>query len=597
MVRHTLTADVAAGATRFSSRHPALSALLVALAVSCLLWLLNIPFRRAYQASDNDVTALVDGLLLLPGAHWQDWFTQGHAHFFDSYPEWPWGLTPFARPVFQFTIYLAHFVFGRDWASYLAINYLAVGGIAAVVFAIARSGLGLGSGAALLAAALTIVSPAVLEFSVWEVGFASESLICVLAGCAFLAAINRRDASCVGFLLIALFTKETAVWTPLAAALTVLLREAMDETPRRRLLSAAAMLSPLGLWLGYRLICFGGTGGSYATGGYDDVVIVVNLIIWKLTHLYRLFVSQQIVASEGAWSIADRVLMIGTYLLVMLQIILWALAVLRAATEQVGQVLHKHRWPAVGRVPLVSLWAVTGFAFYFALALSEPRYAASAVMFFWPATVSAVVRRGRAIYSLGLIACLMLMLGRSSLLLASLNPPSAQIYIGRLFHSISVMESALRSTPADVQQVYILSSGGLVTAAPEYIQAFLRTPGEIIRVIDIHWYCAEGPEFAAFDHAVREGVVTISATLPADCASFFFDMAGPASTSLVDHQLRRSDSITYEMPEANRIGHKGPLMPALEPGRRMVVRIRPQGRARFMIEHASTDEVTWFDFP
>src|SRR5262249_5018165 len=126
------------------SRHTARAALLLLLVVLGLLWLVNTPFRRAYQANDNDVTALVDGLLLLPGARWEDWFTQGHSHFFDSYPEWPWGLTPFARPVFQFLIYLAHFIFDRDWPSYLAINYLGIGGVAAVAFAITRSPLGLG---------------------------------------------------------------------------------------------------------------------------------------------------------------------------------------------------------------------------------------------------------------------------------------------------------------------------------------------------------------------------------------------------------------------------------------------------------------------
>src|SRR5438876_5441974 len=132
-------------------------------------------YRHIYEPRGDDVTALADGLLLLPGAHWLDWFTQGYSNFFATYPEWPKHETAFVRPAAQFAIYLAHFILGRDWASYLAINYLGVAGVAAVAFAIARRALGLGNGAALLAGLLVLLSPAVVEFSIWQIGFASET--------------------------------------------------------------------------------------------------------------------------------------------------------------------------------------------------------------------------------------------------------------------------------------------------------------------------------------------------------------------------------------------------------------------------------------
>src|SRR5215470_15882518 len=95
-------------------------------AVFALLWFVNLPYRQIYEPRGGDVTTLVDGLLLMPGAHWQDWFTQGYSHFFGPYPEWLRHETAFARPASQFAIYVAHFILGRNWASYLAINYLAV---------------------------------------------------------------------------------------------------------------------------------------------------------------------------------------------------------------------------------------------------------------------------------------------------------------------------------------------------------------------------------------------------------------------------------------------------------------------------------------
>ena len=105
-----------------SPRRVASSSLLLTLVVFALLWVVLAPYRRIYLPRVDDITALADGLLLLPGAHWQDWFTSGHSHFFDAYPEWPWGLSPFARPAFQSLIHLAHLVFEKPWQRIFEID-------------------------------------------------------------------------------------------------------------------------------------------------------------------------------------------------------------------------------------------------------------------------------------------------------------------------------------------------------------------------------------------------------------------------------------------------------------------------------------------
>jgi len=343
------------------------------------------------------------------------------------------------------------------------------------------------------------------------------------------------------------------------------------------------MLLPLAVWLGFRIVLFGGAGGGYATGGYAQPIVVLELLISKLAHLYRLFVSQQVFAAEGAWSVLDRAVMIGTYLLVALQVLIWAVSNARKGIRQIGQAIRARRWLELDSALLVTLWAATGLAFYFVLALSEPRYAASAVMFFWPAGVAQVVKLRVTISRVGLALCFVLMFGRTSLLLQNLNPPPEQSYLGQFFRSIAAMNAAIRQTPAGIRQVYVLSASGLVTATPKYLQAFLDVPVEIIRLVDVHWYCKEGSDFVTFDREIIAGVVTLKAALPPSCANFFFDMAGPASTSLIDGRLRRSDSITYELPEAYQIGHKGPVKPALEPGQRMVVHVRANRPARFIV--------------
>jgi hypothetical protein len=563
-----------------------------------LLWAVGSGYRQVYVARVDDVTALADGLLLVPGARWEDWFTRGHSDFFDPYPEWPRGLTAFARPAFQSVIYLAHFVLGTDWPSYLAINYLGVAGVVVVAFAVARTALGLGVGAALLAAALVLLSPAVLEFSIWQVGFASESQAGILVGCSFLAVLARRDLLCVVLLMMALLTKETAVWAPFAAALTVLLRSDCGDGARHRAGVAASMLLPVALWLGFRFAFYGGIGGTYATMGYSPLLEFLKLSGWKLAHLDRLFIMQDIGLTEDRWPNLDRAFRIGTATLLLLVVAPWALAGLRAAFDRLSKARRERRWPTADPPLLVTLWATIGLAFYFALPLRAPGYSASAVMFAWPAVVGELARRWKPALWLGIVACFILSLAQTLHFLVGITLPPLYSYMSLNFRTASTMSAALRQGPAGIGQIFVVSSpGGLAPANPAYLRAFLDLSPEIVYVVTVNWACASSQDRVAFDHNTADGVVTLSATLP-DCASFEFAYAAADSSALVEHRIRRNDSVIYELPEAHSVARKSPIDPAVELGRRMIVHIRPRGTARFIIEHGGADGgPAWFDAP
>src|SRR6266542_849404 len=101
--------DIAGRAIQRTSDHSGKLTPLVGLAICVLLWVLYMPYREIYLPNGLDIPDLAAGLLLAPDARWQDWFTRGYSHFFDLYPEWPYGITAFSRPVFHFLIYLAHF--------------------------------------------------------------------------------------------------------------------------------------------------------------------------------------------------------------------------------------------------------------------------------------------------------------------------------------------------------------------------------------------------------------------------------------------------------------------------------------------------------
>jgi len=120
---------------------------------------------------------------------------------------------------------------------------------------------------------------------------------------------------------------------------------------------------------------------------------------------------------------------------------------------------------------------------------------------------------------------------------------------------------------------------------------------EVVRIVDVDWWSCHGSsDIVEADHGAADGWVTISATLP-DCASFYFFFAPTdAASAFHDGHLQRGDSINYELPDALPFNTDQIYQWVL--GRRVVVRIRPRGCARFIIEHgAPGGGLTWFDTP
>jgi hypothetical protein len=562
------------------------SALLVGFAVFGLLWILHIPLREIYLPDKDDISQYADSLLVAPGAHWQDWFTRGYSHSFDLYPDWPahnteYARTAWMRPAFQFVIYLAHFVLGRDWPSYQLINCFAVAGMGAIAFQIAQKVLGLRTGPSLVAAMLVVLSPPLWVSEVAGVAFAIEPLATVLVAGVFLAVLSRRDFLCLVLLVLAILTKENTLWASFAAATTIMLRPKPGESVRRRVFAAAAMLLPPALWLGLRIAFFGGIGGTYATEGYTPLAHFLGLTLFKLTHMHYLLALKPPMGDPqgAAFLILDRATALLTYVLLSL----WALRVLPEAVSHVRSITHEFSWPTVDVVSLVNLWAAGALAFHFALPLGQDRYATSVVVFLWPALVAEVERRGKAIIWLCLVVLCAGSVTRSYRLFQWIEGPIS------LSNSVRSVNALLNQVPSGTRQIYVLSAGGLQGANPESVRLILGVPAEIIRVAEIAWKCRGASDLVAFDHTTANGVVSMSVTLPA-CANFYF-ATDRFNKGLVNGRLYRNDTIDYELPDAMATA------PWADLGRKITVHVRPNGPARFIIEYGAPNGVTWFDTP
>jgi hypothetical protein len=562
--------------------------LLVGFAIFGLLWILNIPLRETYLPDSDDISQYADSLLVAPSAHWQDWFTRGYSHSFDLYPDWPahnteYAKTAWMRPAFQFVIYLAHFVLGRDWASYQLINCFAVAGMGAVAFQIAQKVLELRTGPSLVAAMLVVLSPPLWVSEFAGVAFAIEPLATVLVAGVFLAVLARRDFLCLALLLLAILTKENTLWAPFAAATTIMLRPKPGESVRRRVFAAAAMLLPAVVWLGLRFAFFGGIGGTYATAGYTPLAHFLELTLFKLTHLHYLLALKPPMGDPqgAAFLILDRATALLTYVLLSL----WALRVLPEAVSHVRSITHELSWPTVDAVSIVNLWAAAALAFHFALPLGQDRYATSVVVFLWPALVAEVERRGKAVIWLCLVVLCAGSLTRSYRLFQWIEGPPRS-------NSVRSVNAVLNQVPTGTRQIYVLSAGGLQEANPESVRLILGVPAAIIRVAEIAWECRNASDLVAFDHTAANGVVSMNVTLPA-CANFYF-ATDRFNNGLANGRLYRNDAMNYELPDADP--PKGPS-PYFFLGRKITVHVRPNGPARFIIEHGGPNGVAWFDTP
>lgn len=567
--------------------------LLLGFVVFGLLWILLIPIRETYVPSEEDLPALASSSLLGPNARWQDWFTQGYLRFWDLYPDKPArGLEAtaqgFTRPAFQFVIYLAHFVLGRDWAWYQLINCFAVAGMAAVAFQIAQAVLGLRTGSSLVATLLVVLSPPVLENWLSGLAYASEPLATVLVAGAFLAVSARRDFLCFVLLLLGLLTKETTVWAPLAAAITIMVRPGPNDSPRGRVFTAAAMFLPVAMWLVLRFAFFGGLGGTYITA-YVSPRHFLKLIFLKLTHVHYLFITHM-TGESPSQETANLILNWGTALLIYALLALWALRILPQAVNHLRYAVHETRWPTVDAIFLVALWAGIALVFNFAIPLFVDRYATSVVVFAWPALVAEVERRGKATVWLALAVCCAMSLTRSSYyFVESIADPVQNFWRNK----ISSMNAELRQVPTNIRQIYVLSAEGLESANPEYVRLALGVPAEIVRVIEIEWHCHEARDSIAFDHNTSDGVVSMTVTLPT-CANFQF-YTDRFNNDFANGHLYRNETMSYDFSDAYLTGHTTPWRPNFYLGQRMTVDIRPNGPARFII--GQPNGVAWFDAP
>jgi hypothetical protein len=289
------------------------------------------------------------------------WLTRGMADYYHVYPEWPQSaFSNFYRPVWNLIIFSEQALLGQHyWAWFLAFCALQYGG--ALLFLRLLQSLGMPSRSALPFTILFLFNPAFLNSGFFYPGFQFDVFVSLLLLSALYQLLHYRYGSTLALLTAAIFTKETATFAPVAAALTVFIL-------KRDAKWSVAMLVPLLAWVAARWLAFHAVmGGTFASPtGIGDLLANIGkgLAIWPSSAVPANF-PLQITGIYG----------VGVVALLAMNAVLWA--ILAYAAWQVARALWQAPDNAKSKLQAVLLVWTLGALAYCTLTRPQVRFGAS----------------------------------------------------------------------------------------------------------------------------------------------------------------------------------------------------------------------------
>lgn len=293
------------------------------------------------------------------------WLSHGMAGYYHVYPEWPQtAFSNFYRPVWNLTIFIERMSLGEAyWAWFLV--YAAAQYAGACLFLRLLRSLGTPPRPALLFAILFLFNPAFLNSGFIYPGFQFDVFVALLLLSALSQLFEGRCWLALALITAAVLTKETAIFAPVAAAITVFIL-------KRDVKWSAAMLAPVLVWIAARWLAYhavlGGTFASPATIGELLANVGKGLIVWP---------SGEVNANGPLQLSGAKGVALCAALLV--NAALWA--VLGYAAWQVVRGLRRTPWtPEGSRQAVLLIWTLGALSFCL-LTRPQTRFGASFYVF------------------------------------------------------------------------------------------------------------------------------------------------------------------------------------------------------------------------
>jgi hypothetical protein len=496
------------------------------------------------------------------------WFTEGYSKYFVVYPEWNVPRTDFLRPGVNLIVRLNHTLFGDHYFLYFATFYFAQFLVCVLVVCLARL-MGVNERWLHFIGLLAAINPAFWGEGLYSVAFQFDIWSGLFAILALYLIFREWYGLAILSLTLAVFTKEPALYAPVAAAATVYLIH-------RRRMRAVTMLLPLVAWACvWKFVFAGTTGGNYALQGDPKALLIKGLIEGILRWPSGIFdyhvVSSILVEHSILVHLPDLFILL-------INLFLWGLLV------------------AVGAYFARRIFAARPLSHQDRLILAVLIWLMGALSF--GVLVGYHPRFGGSIYPLEIVICAVIFhrntrpLTRSLSALAIGSLTAAFLWNARVgmppqvFSQVSSMRSlvdSLRRQRADV--VYILNSSRS-DAAPSNIASLAGAPSEKVIVLSEATGCLNASQAGPpIMHQVGN-VVHIVSVLPS-CASYEFNGVGNSiMAQAFGGVLPRGRFATYSLP-AGRITEHGLVnhnaIASVEMGRELDLDLFPDEEKSYVI--------------
>jgi hypothetical protein len=488
---------------------------LVVFALFTLLWARYI--RPDYFPYGDSFSLLVSSI---PPFHPSivSWFLQGFQSYFDAYPDLSLHATNFIRPGVNATFYLGYFIHHEQWSHYLLTTYAIIALIAALNCFLSAYVLKLSWRITLLTTLCVAVVPSIDTGAIFDPTFAFDLLVGLLVLAGVTSFICHSNVLAWIFLTFAVFTKETALFAPVIAALLLFFRR-QERALLARLLSSASFLTPVVAWLILRWYAFHGEKGVYvlmdgsSTHGPIHAMAVrtiLGILSWPLSTMEY-------------WPPIPSYLVYLQKLSVAVNISFWivtAILLLKAFRNRIRLAQDFTSLFEGSAFSIVVLFLFCLGSLPMPIALNLPRRFGGVCYPLFLLCMAIVTERASTRALRMAAVCMIAIIGFSGALLitSDLRYQTTRLratwaisrhYVDVLSHST---EPALFSV-ADTAGHY---------ASNEHIQAFSGYRGQLIRVGDLTWNftCTDGFRIAIEKRS--KGSVSITSALPKECGGFAF---------------------------------------------------------------------------
>jgi hypothetical protein len=475
-----------------------------------------------------------------------EWFTQGFHDYLTPNPGMSLSATDFLRPVVNLCYYINSVLFGGHWANYLLLAYAVFAYLVGLTVYLAHTAMRMSPGFALLAGALSAISPAVFLHIAPSPCFVPDALGAALLLTGFVFCFRGKYAIATLLFLVAVFTKETAFYAPLAAAAVLFANPPAEMTAQRKWHSIALLLTPSIVYVVLYKAAFRNSAHVYVVKGYDSLLL--NLAVGPLKWPVHAFLTDH----PGQWTrteLAD----------------IWsgaALCMLFWLTVAYGLM----RWWDQRKTPTGVLADRTLMTFFFlwiaslampALLSLEPRFGVSANIFLvlvllrlWMLTRSRTVKT-LCIVWLGFYAIAGVQ--------GDVDLVKTVIPEDRMYWTLSsdFMQKLGQDPTATVFLVDDLSGGNV---NPELLAAFAGHPGRLVNVNTLFFHLRDRTCATNVTQLSFEDPNTIHATFPRNgcvgSVSLAMDTALLANSGSRLHRIVPGGSIDYEFsPPTPNVGY------------------------------------------